>query len=90
MMRRCAAALGLAILLTGCFTGKRPTVTTEPFPAGSSTGDPAIDQVLAQLDAVNEGPYTATYTVLTKFGNTTKPWAVTGRKTVCRIQPKVA
>ena len=36
-------------------------------------GDPAIDQVLTQLDANNDGPYTADYTVLTKFGNITRP-----------------
>ena len=64
------------ILLTGCFTGERPTFTTEPFQPGSSSGDPAIDKVLTELDASNEGPYTAAYTVLTKFGNTTRPATV--------------
>ncbi len=76
-MRHRGAALGLLILLSGCFTGERPSFTTEPFPAGSPSGDPSIDQILAQLDAVNEGPYTAQYTVLTKFGNTTRPASVT-------------
>jgi hypothetical protein len=75
-MRHRAAAIALLILLSGCFTGQRPTLTTEPFPAGSSSGDPSIDQVLTQLDASNDGPYTATYTVLTKFGNSTKPASV--------------
>ena len=75
-MRHRVAVLGLLILLSGCFTGERPSFTTEPFPAGSSSGDPSIDQVLAQLDAVNDGPYTADYTVLTKFGNTTRPASV--------------
>jgi hypothetical protein len=65
------------LLLSGCFTGERPSITTEPFPRGSSSGDTSIDQVLVQLDAVNEGPYTADYTVLTKFGNTTRPASVT-------------
>lgn len=75
-MRRAVATLGLVILLSGCFTGKRPSVASDPFPAGSPTRDPAIDQVLAQLDMNNVGPYTADYTVLTKFGNVTRPAAV--------------
>lgn len=70
-MQRRALALALLILLAGCFTGKRPSLVREPFPARSSSGDQSIDQVLAQLDAVNNGPYTADYTVLTKFGNIT-------------------
>jgi hypothetical protein len=70
-MQHRALALALLIVLTGCFTGERPTLTSEPFPAGSPSGDQSIDQVLAQLDAVNNGPYTAVYTVLTKFGNIT-------------------
>ncbi|MEY2583341.1 MAG: hypothetical protein QOE09_3190 [Ilumatobacteraceae bacterium] len=66
----------MLLVLSGCFTGQRPSFTTEPFPRGSSSGDPSIDQVLTQLDAVNDGPYTAGYTVLTKFGNTTRPASV--------------
>ena len=57
----------------------------DPFPAPSSTGDPAIDQVLTQLDVNNPGPYTADYTVLTKFGNTTRTASVAvdqGRRSV--------
>jgi hypothetical protein len=83
-MRNRAAALGLLILITGCFTGKRPSFP-DPFPTGSPSGDPSIDQVLVQLDAVNDGPYTADYTVLTKFGNTTRPASVsvaTARRSV--------
>jgi hypothetical protein len=79
------AAFGLLVLLTGCFTGQRPSFTTEPFAPGTLTGDSAIDQVLAQLDTINDGPYTANYTVLTKFGNTTRPADVavtTGRRSV--------
>jgi hypothetical protein len=76
-MQRRAPALALLILLTGCFTGARPSFTTEPFATGSTSGDPSIDQVLKQLDAVNNGPYTATYTVLTKFGNATRSADVT-------------
>ncbi len=75
-MRYRAAPLVLLMLLTGCFTGERPSFTTEPFQPGSSSGDPAIDKVLAGLDADNDGPFTADYTVLTKFGNTTRPATV--------------
>jgi hypothetical protein len=75
-MRYRVAPLALLILLTGCFTGERPSFTAEPFQPGSTSGDPAIDSVLAELDAKNEGPFTADYTVLTKFGNTARPATV--------------
>ena len=66
-------SLGVSVmLLAGCFTGARPSVTSEPFAPGTSSGDPAIDAVLQQLDADNPGPYTADYTVLTKFGNSSR------------------
>ncbi len=66
----------MLIPLAGCLTGERPSFTAEPFPPGSSSGDPAIDQVLNLLDATNEGPYTANYDVLTKFGNISRPASV--------------
>ena len=59
-------------MLTACFTGKRPSPSDEPFPPGAKTGDAAIDQVLTQLDQINTGPYTAEYSVLTRYGNTTR------------------
>ena len=58
------------MLLSGCFTGKRPHFNDAPFPSGAVTGDAAIDAVLAKLDAPTTGPATAAYSVLTKFGNT--------------------
>ena len=85
VMRHRGATLALLTVLSGCFTGPRPSYTTEPFPRGSSSGDAAIDNVLAQLDADNDGPYTANYTVLTKFGNITRPASVSvaaGRRSV--------
>lgn len=85
VMRHRRATFALLILLSGCFTGPRPSSTTDPFPPGSSTGDAAIDHVLNQLDATNDGPYTVDYTVLTKFGNTTRPASVSlaaGRRSV--------
>ena len=72
VMRHRRATIALLIVLSGCFTGPRPSYTTDPFPRGSSSGDAAVDKVLTQLDAVNNGPYTADYTVLTKFGNITR------------------
>lgn len=78
-------SLSLVLLLAGCFTGKRPSLADDPFPPGSPSGDPAIDQVLAQLDQVNTGPYTAEYSVLTKYGNTNRPASVAvdgGRRSV--------
>ena len=68
--------LTAAISLTACFTGKRPSPADEPFLPGSSTGNPAVDQVLAELDKVSTGPYTADYSVLTKYGNTDRPATV--------------
>ncbi|MEO7369791.1 MAG: hypothetical protein ABI949_08510 [Ilumatobacteraceae bacterium] len=84
-MRHPPAIVVSLLLLSGCFTGPRPSVTTEPFPAGSTTGDPAIDKVLTQLDVANDGTYTADYSVLTKFGNTTRQASVAitmGRRSV--------
>jgi hypothetical protein len=74
MSRRGLPAFALAVsvlLLSGCFTGPRPHFNDDPFPAGSTTGDAAIDAVLAKLDATTTGPATASYSVLTKFGNFT-------------------
>jgi hypothetical protein len=85
VMRHRRATVALLIVLSGCFTGPRPSYTTDPFPAGTPTGDAAIDKVLAQLDAVNDGPYTVDYTVLTKFGNTSRTASVSveaGRRSV--------
>lgn len=77
MKRRRLPVLALvALLLTGCFTGKRPYFSDEPFPARAPTGDAAIDAVLQKLDAATTGPATAAYSVLTKFGNVTHPATV--------------
>ena len=84
-MRHRWATFALLVLLSGCFTGPRPSYTTDPFPPGTTSGDAAIDKVLTQLDALNDGPYTVDYSVLTKFGNTTRPASVSvaaGRRSV--------
>ena len=88
MSRRGAHALLLvlpALLLAGCFTGKRPHFEDSPFPAGSLTGDINVDSVLTKLDAPAAGPISATYDVLTKYGAITRPAIVVlepGRRSV--------
>lgn len=78
MSRRGLVALALfAVLLTGCYTGERPYFNAEgAFPPGTTTGDPSIDAVLNKIDAVTEGPATAAYSILTKYGNVTRPGLV--------------
>jgi hypothetical protein len=65
-------AITLALLLGGCFTGERPTMTTPPpgGAAGSSTGDPNVDAVLSRLEAVDGSTFTAQYDILRKLGQT--------------------
>jgi hypothetical protein len=75
----------LALTTAGCQTGKRPTFAEDPFPKGAPTGDAAIDAVLAKLDGVGEEPFTATYDVVTKFGNVARTASVSstaGRRSV--------
>jgi len=79
MSRRGARALILllpALLLAGCFTGKRPSFEDKPFTTGALTGDVNVDAVLSKLDAVTAGPTTAVYDILTKYGNVTRPAVV--------------
>ena len=52
-------------LLASCFTGKRAHFAD----AAPAVEDPAIAAVLARLEAPTPTPYTATYNVLTRFGN---------------------
>lgn len=62
-----------ATLLTACFTGSRPTFA----PAAPTVSDPAMSAVLKLLDAPSDGPFTAQYSILTKFGNITTSATVT-------------
>jgi hypothetical protein len=48
-----------ALALTGCFTGRRPTLAEAP----DSTGDPASDAVLTRFDQVANSTFTARYDV---------------------------
>ncbi len=78
MSRRGLTLLALsAVLLVGCGTGPRAHFADDPaFALEGQTGDPAIDAVLSKLDAATTGPATAAYTILTKYGNITRPAVV--------------
>ncbi|MEL6890331.1 MAG: hypothetical protein AAFP84_01940 [Actinomycetota bacterium] len=54
-------------MLTGCFTGERPSFEDEA-PESASTGDPAIDLVLRRLESVDRAQFTAAFQIDTKFG----------------------
>ncbi len=60
-----AAVIVAAVGSTGCLTGERPTLAEEPV----TTGDPAVDDVLARLDAAARATFTADYALLTRFGD---------------------
>ena len=66
--RSVAVVLVAPLLLTACFTGKRPSFGTQ--------SDPAVAAVLSKLDVASVGPFTATYSLLTRFGNLTTPATV--------------
>ncbi|MET0325403.1 MAG: hypothetical protein ABW219_09290 [Ilumatobacteraceae bacterium] len=69
---RCITVAALAIALTGCFTGDRPTLADRP----ETTGDGATDAVLALLDQSRAATFTAGYDVLTRFGGLQTPATV--------------
>lgn len=62
------AALAAALLLGGCFTGKRPSFIQ---PDTDPTGDAAVDHVLELLESPASGTFTATYDILAKYGGAT-------------------
>lgn len=63
----------LAVVLTGCFTGERGRLTpsTTTLSTQTAVSDPAISAVLAKLDTATENAYTATYSILLRFGAVT-------------------
>ncbi|MEO5901256.1 MAG: hypothetical protein ABIR68_14180 [Ilumatobacteraceae bacterium] len=63
-----------ALFLAGCFTGKRPSFREDTFGVGTTTGDAAIDAVLAKLDLATTTPptFTAGYDIVVRFGNVPK------------------
>ena len=63
-----AATLAVAVGMSGCFTGERPTLADEP-----TTGSPAVDAVVERVRSLGDAVYTASYDVVTTFDNTTTP-----------------
>ena len=76
-VRLLVAALVAPVVLTGCLTGQRAHFA----PDAAQVSDPAITAVLAKLEAANTGQFTATYSLLTKFGD------VTTQATVAQTSP---
>ena len=80
MRARWIVAVGLLSLLTaGCVTGKRARFSDDQFGPGQRSGDASVDAVLAELDGLSVAPgtFTATYDILTKFGEAKHSAAVT-------------
>ncbi len=65
--RGAVASLTLALVVTGCMTGERPSFD-DSQPARAATGDPAIDAVLQRLDRAPVEHFTADYSLLTRLG----------------------
>ena len=65
-------AIVVAVGLSGCFTGERPTLAEAP----TMTGDPATDAVLQRLDTADAAVFSGDYDVLTKFGDVSRPASV--------------
>jgi hypothetical protein len=68
---RLSVLLAGSTLLAACFTGQRPTLVSVPPGGnqGSSVGDDNVDAVLHLLEAPGSDAFTATYTILLKFGS---------------------
>lgn len=64
--------VALCVVLAACATGPRPTLGAPvDAPLGTSgqpTGDPAVDALLARLDAVGDRTFTATYRIVRRLG----------------------
>lgn len=63
-----AATIAVAVGMSGCFTGERPTLADEP-----TTGSPAVDAVVERVRSLGDAVYTASYDVVTTFDNKTTP-----------------
>ncbi|WP_420450733.1 hypothetical protein [Ilumatobacter sp.] len=68
--RAILACVALAATVTGCALGERPTLLDPPDTVSvADTGNAAIDDVLARLDSVDSGEFTASYSIETLFGS---------------------
>ena len=56
----------VALGMSGCFTGERPTLADEP-----ATGSVAVDAVVDRVGELGDAVYTADYDVVTAFDGTT-------------------
>lgn len=62
-----AIVIASATLLTGCFTGERPTLV-EAAVIGAPVGDPASDEVLTRFGALPTATFTARYEITNNYG----------------------
>jgi hypothetical protein len=58
----------IAVGMSGCFTGERPTLAHEP-----TTGFAAVDSVVDRVNSLGDAVYTADYDVVTAFDGATTP-----------------
>jgi hypothetical protein len=69
-MRRLTLLGVLAITVTGCLTGPRPTLSDQEFLP--TTGDARADRLAALLSEPTPGPFTASYRISNNFGAITR------------------
>ena len=67
LVRLLASASISALVLSGCFTGERPTLM--PHETVPTVSDTAIQEVVAILDSTPTSNFTIAYEVVTKFGD---------------------
>src|SRR5262245_39655879 len=70
--RTCLVVAAAVTMLAGCFTGKRAHFAE----AAPQVDDPAVAAVINLLEQPTAAPYTASYTLLTRYGNITTPGTV--------------
>lgn len=66
---RLAAFAVAGVALAGCFTGDRPAFDDEQNGPAETSGNEAIDSVLALFDSVESSEFTAEYDIETKFNS---------------------
>ena len=67
LVRLLASASIGALVLSGCFTGERPTLM--PHETVPTVSDTAIQEVVAILDSTPASNFTIAYEIVTKFGD---------------------
>ncbi len=71
IVRRLVAVASAGLLLSGCFTGQRPTLAPPAVGGlpGMPTGDANIDAVLSRLERGDQVVFTANYTITRSVGS---------------------